>query len=143
MKEHVGTDSIGNMYYRWIEDSHDGKEVERRSVRYKHGEYDPHSIPAEWWSWLHMSRKDPPSEELMRQLESMRQETRERAQALKKEEMLRKGSGDHRHQEHEDQEMERGLGSLLQDLGHREKIESGVTKETGEQSAWKPDAWKP
>ena len=50
--EHVGTDALGNKYYRSKRKTGDGRE--RRWVIYN-GPNDASRVPAEWHGWLHGS----------------------------------------------------------------------------------------
>mmetsp|Transcript_3799 Transcript_3799/g.23990 ORF Transcript_3799/g.23990 Transcript_3799/m.23990 type:complete len:159 (+) Transcript_3799:100-576(+) len=143
-KEHVGTDPLGNQYYRWMEKGREGEDVEKRSVRYANGEYDPKTVPPEWWSWLSMARREPPTEELMAEIERMRESTKAKAEALKVDELRRRAERDSSHPQDNEQGMEQGLDSLLQDLGHKGNIGPGTKAEDEDQDlAWKPEAWKP
>lgn len=91
-----------------------------------------------------MSRREPPTEELMEQIERMRESTKAKATALKIEELKRRAERNSTHPHGDEQGMEQGLDSLLQDLGHKAKIGPGDNGEEEDQDlAWKPEAWKP
>lgn len=68
-RQAVGTDKAGNLYYRIA--SRDGPE--RRWVEYKDkSSADPTTLPVEWTSWLHGTRRDPPTAEEIIELEQKR-----------------------------------------------------------------------
>lgn len=132
-----------NMWTDGLLDSQNA-DVEKRCVRYVNGEYDPKTVPPEWWSWLSMSRREPPTEELMAGIERMRESTKAKAEALKLDELRRRAERDSSHPQDNEQGMEQGLDSLLQDLGHKGNIGPGSkAEEENEDLAWKPEAWKP
>ena len=56
--EKVGTDSLGNIYYRDKRTA--GKKRERRWVVFA-GESEASSVAPEWHGWLHHQYKDPPT----------------------------------------------------------------------------------
>lgn len=59
--EHVGTDSLGNKYYRTLK-PRTGYKRERRWVMYKDTP-EASNVPPEWHGWLHYQSDDIPSEE--------------------------------------------------------------------------------
>jgi len=67
----VGTDFLGNNFYRKVEVDLSGSEFERRTMvpadRGNHSSYNPLSVPAQWRQWLSKTREDPPTEEEMQQ----------------------------------------------------------------------------
>lgn len=56
---YVGTDSLGNKYYR--AKPRKGYRYERRWVRYK-GAPEASNVPPEWHGWLHHQTEDCPSQ---------------------------------------------------------------------------------
>jgi NADH:ubiquinone oxidoreductase subunit len=64
--QHVGTDQLGNRYYRRKKASNRVATLmrERRWVIYK-GDNEASKVPAEWHGWLHHTVKELPDEQSM------------------------------------------------------------------------------
>jgi NADH:ubiquinone oxidoreductase subunit len=61
--ELVGTDQLGNHYYRWRGGKIDPTlRMERRWVIYA-GEAEPTTIPPDWYGWMHHTVDLPPTED--------------------------------------------------------------------------------
>ncbi|KAI5080110.1 hypothetical protein GOP47_0005589 [Adiantum capillus-veneris] len=88
MKELVGKDNAGNVFYRHST-TVDGAVTERRWVEYA-GEPNPRNLPAEWYSWLIGRRKDAPTSEEIMGLEAYRQRVKMNAAIVEKEEEKRR-----------------------------------------------------
>ncbi|XP_020788028.1 NADH dehydrogenase [ubiquinone] 1 alpha subcomplex assembly factor 2 [Boleophthalmus pectinirostris] len=87
VREHVGTDHLGNKYYLIPEQ----KTWTGRAVRAKRMveaanpsefEYMEGSIPIEWDAWIRGRRKEPPSEEEMMKNISYREQIKQKAQEV-------------------------------------------------------------
>lgn len=63
-QEFVGSDKLGNEYYRWTETIR-GEVVERRRVLVPGAShlYDSRNLPGPWRMWLSKTRAEPPTEQ--------------------------------------------------------------------------------
>lgn len=77
-RETVGGDALGNTYYRKMERTPEGAELERRMVKYA-GEYDPTALPPEWLAWLQKTRAEAPDAAAVALGEEARRAASERA----------------------------------------------------------------
>lgn len=85
VKEHVGTDHLGNKYFFIPEQkTWTGRSVRSRrtveAVNPKEFEYLEGSIPSEWDAWIRGRRKTPPTVEELLQNERYREQVKLRAQ---------------------------------------------------------------
>lgn len=58
----VGADQFGNRYYENY-NPHEETPGRQRWVDYAQHEFNATQVPAEWHSWIHHLRKDPPTED--------------------------------------------------------------------------------
>ncbi|CAG9461713.1 unnamed protein product [Pedinophyceae sp. YPF-701] len=94
-RELVGTDPLGNEYFRQSTHEDDGSVREKRLFVPHHGSQAAHDlewneIPPAWNSWLNYTRHDPPTHEEIAKAEEYRKSVAMRAHDLAREEEKRR-----------------------------------------------------
>lgn len=144
VKEHVGTDHLGNIYYNIPEQkSWTGRVIRPRrlveAANPKEFEYMEGSIPSEWDAWLRGRRKQPPTIEELLQNERYREQIKIRAiEAEEKDKVLQA------------KEYEEGLVAQpvqTQVKGHASATQFGQTEISEEPvstaNTFQPGSWTP
>ncbi|GJQ09866.1 hypothetical protein GpartN1_g1657.t1 [Galdieria partita] len=79
----IGTDKQGNIYF---EETRQTGSFRKRFVKYRNESIpDVHSVPVEWWSWLHYMRENPPSEQEILNHEAHRSKVAEKVAKIEAE----------------------------------------------------------
>jgi NADH:ubiquinone oxidoreductase subunit len=79
----VGRDKQGNVYF---EETRQTGSVRKRFVKYTdESSPDVHSVPVEWWSWLHYMREEAPSDEEISRHEAHRAKVAEKVAKIEAE----------------------------------------------------------
>lgn len=126
----VGTDKEGNVYF---EETKQTGSVRKRFVKYTNDSVpDVHSVPVEWWSWLHYMREDAPSEEEILKHEAHRATVAEKVAKLEAEDRKQRlkqfVSGASSGESHSG-EMQQALRYLAQQRGFNETLVNNLSEE--------------
>eukprot|EP00871_Galdieria_phlegrea_P000315 jgi/Galph1/1284/GphlegSOOS_G5989.1 len=82
-RKEVGIDRQGNVYF---EETKQVGTAKKRFVKYRdESTPDVHSVPVEWWSWLHYMRDTPPTEEEIASHEAYRARVAEKVAKIEAE----------------------------------------------------------
>ncbi|CAL1614691.1 unnamed protein product [Knipowitschia caucasica] len=139
VREHVGTDHLGNKYYIIPEQkTWTGRVVRSRrlveAVNPSEFEYLEGSVPVEWDAWIRGRRKEPPTNEEV--LHNLLYQQQIKLKALEVDQ-----------KEQKDQEEQEGLGSRTVALGHGSASHFGPETQSEEptstSNSFKPGSWTP
>uniref|UniRef100_A0A7S3E307 NADH dehydrogenase [ubiquinone] 1 alpha subcomplex subunit 12 n=1 Tax=Chloropicon laureae TaxID=464258 RepID=A0A7S3E307_9CHLO len=135
-KELVGTDSLGNQYYKKFEMDPDlGVEKEHRWMVSPRGHnhaytYDPNRTPVEWVGWLRGARDNPPTPQELERNEMSRKHMQMQVKELKVKEERRR-----RLKREEEAAAEEGAPLSIEDSGDRKgsqaETQSSSSKASG------------
>ncbi|GJD08380.1 hypothetical protein Gasu2_26860 [Galdieria sulphuraria] len=132
-REAIGTDKQGNVYF---EETRQTGSVRKRFVKYT-SIPDVHSVPVEWWSWLHYMREDPPSEQEISSHEAHRAKVAEKVAKIEAEDRKQRlkqfvsgtSSG-----ESNGEEVQQALRYLAQQRGLNETLVDNLSKQNDKEN---------